>query len=124
MTPAFCVALAVYFEARNQPDAAQYLVAATVAQRVEDHRYPDDACSVVWEPDQFEWTNDGKSDVPYEAVAWSKAQAVAARVLASTRYLGLTHFHDKSLTPSWAAAFTFRGQSGRMLFYSNETEYR
>ena len=42
-----CVALAIYFEARGEPDAGQIAVAHVVRNRIEDPRYPDNACDVV-----------------------------------------------------------------------------
>ena len=44
-----CVALAVYFEARNQPPQGQIAVAHVVLNRVADPHYPSDPCAVVME---------------------------------------------------------------------------
>jgi len=42
-----CIAVAVYFEARGEPSAGQIAVAQVVRNRIEDPRYPDNACDVV-----------------------------------------------------------------------------
>ena len=48
ITPALmCVAIAVYFEARGEPTAGQLAVAHVIHNRIEDPRYPDNACDVV-----------------------------------------------------------------------------
>ena len=42
-----CVAMAVYFEARGEPTEGQIAVAHVIHNRIEDPRYPDNACDVV-----------------------------------------------------------------------------
>ena len=43
-----CLALNVYFEARNQPLTGQIAVTQVVMNRVESEYYPDDVCEVVY----------------------------------------------------------------------------
>lgn len=84
-----CLALNVYFEARNHTEAEMVNVAHVVLNRVADDRFPDNVCAVVKEGGevrhrcQFSWHCDGKSDVPYEKEAWDLAQRIAAKALAS-----------------------------------------
>jgi spore germination cell wall hydrolase CwlJ-like protein len=47
MTSLMCVALAIYFEARGEPLAGQIAVAQVIKNRIQDPRYPADACAVV-----------------------------------------------------------------------------
>ena len=42
-----CLALNVYFEARNDSMVGQYAVAQVVINRVQHDKLPDDVCSVV-----------------------------------------------------------------------------
>ena len=42
-----CLALNVYFEARNQPVNGQIAVSSVVLNRVKSNKYPNDICSVV-----------------------------------------------------------------------------
>ena len=42
-----CLALNVYFEARNDSMVGQYAVAQVVMNRVQSSKFPDDVCSVV-----------------------------------------------------------------------------
>ena len=54
-----CLALNIYFEARNQSFEGQVAVAQVVFNRVADHRYPDNVCDVIY---QAERNKQGKSD--------------------------------------------------------------
>jgi len=53
---ATCLALNVYFEARNQDTDGQILVAEVTMNRVADDRFPDEVCAVVWQNKAFSWT--------------------------------------------------------------------
>lgn len=124
MTSLICVALAVYFEARSEPIVAQELVAHAVIMRTLDERYPAHACEVVFEERQFAWARDSVSPPVRNATAWSTAKSVAERALNDdTTYL-ITHFHDTSETPFWAASFDQVTQVGSIVFYFNDTPYR
>ena len=46
---AFCLAQNVYFEARNQPLAGQMAVISVTVNRVNDGRFPNTICGVVYE---------------------------------------------------------------------------
>ena len=76
----YCLAMNVYHEARNQPLAGQMAVISVTVNRVNDKRFPNSICGVVYEgahrPSwkdqtvmipvrhrcQFSWYCDGKSD--------------------------------------------------------------
>ena len=52
-----CLAKNIYFEARGEPLAGQFAVAYITLNRVEDSRWSDTICEVVYEPGpQFAWT--------------------------------------------------------------------
>ena len=76
-----CLAMNVYWEARNQSIAGQVAVAQVTMNRVASPDYPNDVCGVVHQHKQFSWQWDGKSDVPKEDASWNKAQMVAMGVL-------------------------------------------
>ena len=42
-----CMAVAIYFEARNQPIAGQLAVAHVISNRVASRHYPDTVCEVI-----------------------------------------------------------------------------
>lgn len=107
-----CLRSNVYFEARNQSDIGQRSVAWVTLNRVEDKRFPDTICDVVWQKYAFSWTSSGKSEAPSENAleieAWQKALDVASDVY--VRYQrgyadptdGADHFHADYVEPSWA----------------------
>lgn len=87
-----CLALAIYWEARNQPVLGQAAVAEVVLNRTESDLFPNDVCSVVRQGPhyhrqpirnkcQFAWYCDGKSDVPKDKNSWNKALVLARLVM-------------------------------------------
>ena len=127
MSPLMCLAVAVFFEARGEPTMGQYAVAEVIMNRVEDDRYPDTVCGVVFQDHQFSFTHDGRPDrlpkIP--TIASVKSRRVASNVLNGYR-IGITstHYHTVSVEPFWKDNFELDGKIGNHLFYTNETEYR
>ena len=78
-----CLARAIYFEARSEPEAGQIAVANVILNRVKSKRYPDSICGVVYDGAhrlnscQFSFACDGKKDAPKSAKQWSKAKKLA-----------------------------------------------
>lgn len=111
-----CLALNVYFEARNQSVAGQKAVAWVTLNRVENEQFPTSICEVVWQNRQFSWTHDGKNDTPggdiLEDAAWELAQEIAAEVLVDkfeNKYdltQGATHFHADYADPYWTEHYS------------------
>ncbi len=102
-----CLAMNVYWEARDQSLAGQVAVAQVTMNRVASPLYPDTVCEVVYEHKQFSWYWDGKSDVPLEEAAWGRAQMVAQGVLAGSGHselmdVNITHYHAAYVQPYWA----------------------
>ena len=120
MLAATCLALTIYYEARDQPLAGQLAVAEVVLNRVENKHYPDDICSVVWEEKQFSFTHDGKPERPRHEV-WGDIQALARDILDDPDgvlfHTGATHYHAKYVTPFWVDDMIFVGQVGDHIFY-------
>lgn len=99
-----CLALNIYWEARNQSIAGQLAVAQVTMNRVLDWRYGDDVCDVVFEHKQFSWYWDGKSDVPIENKAWERALLIASAALDGSGHVelrGVTHYHAVYSKPYW-----------------------
>jgi len=123
-----CLALNVYFEARNDNMVGQYAVAQVVMNRVQSSKFPNDVCSVVKQSRndgtcQFSWYCDGKSDKPREAYAWAYAQMVAADTLIGQGIdvtditQGATHYHAHYVRPYWADKLEYTVTYGSHLFY-------
>lgn len=118
---ATCLALNVYFEARNQDPDGQRMVAEVTMQRTVDPHFPDDVCDVVWQPGAFSWTADGLSDTPVEAEAWLRAQMVAYDVMLNGCEFctGATYYHEVNVHPYWSKKYSIVGQYGDHIFYIN-----
>ena len=125
MTPLICLATAIYFEARGEPDIGQMAVAQVVVNRMVDGRYPDTICDVVWEPKAFSFTHDGKHDRMTHPESRSKALQIAKSTLRGDG-LGITstHYHTTSVDPFWNEHYSLDGLVGNHLFYTNDTPYK
>ena len=131
MTPLMCMAVAIFFEARAEPIVGMKAVANVIINRVEDQRYPDTVCGVVWERKQFSFTHDGLTDDPeahtghQDKLAWGTSQEAAKEALQGN-LLGIssTHYHAINVLPSWAKHYSKDGKIGNHVFYTNNTEYR
>ena len=131
MTPLTCLALAIFFEARAEPLVGMEAVANVIINRVEDSRYPDTVCGVVWEHKQFSWTHDGLTDDPeahtghQDKLAWVTSQRVAEEAIQGN-LLGITstHYHAEYTLPFWADVYTKDGVVGTHVFYTNNTPWK
>jgi spore germination cell wall hydrolase CwlJ-like protein len=116
-----CLALNIYHEARGEPLEGLLAVAAVTLNRVWHKRFPNSICEVVWQPRQFSWTHDGKSDWPENPAAWERAQRIARLTFLLERVDTVgdaTHFHATySRTPYWARSFEKGRTIGRDVFY-------
>jgi spore germination cell wall hydrolase CwlJ-like protein len=104
----FCMVQNVYHEARGEDVLGQAAVAYVTLNRVRSSAYPDTVCGVVWQPGQFSWTEDGRSDRMRDLEAIGKAVDIA--LAASQGKIkdptgGALHFyaHDK-VKPHWSKA--------------------
>jgi spore germination cell wall hydrolase CwlJ-like protein len=126
-----CLARAIYFEARGEPEKGQEAVALVVLNRVKNEHYPDTVCDVVYQNDhmrnkcQFSFACDGKPDTIKEKDAYEKAESIAREVLACGNgeceepnlLMRSTHYHADYVTPRWAKKLKRTGQVGRHIFY-------
>jgi len=124
-----CLAMNVYFEARDQPLAGQVAVAQITMNRVASPHFPNDVCSVVYEYKQFSWFWDGKSDVPREEKAWKRAQMVAEGVLGGSGHSELmdsniTHYHALTVQPYWSHTMTLVAEIQDHVFYEDTSKGR
>ncbi|HRO11180.1 cell wall hydrolase [Amaricoccus sp.] len=126
-----CLAEAIYFEARGEPLEGQVAVAEVVLNRVSDRRFPRTVCGVTKQGAgsgkgcQFSYACDGNSDVMKSALARSRAEKLAAMMLAGrarTVTDGATYFHTRSVRPSWSSRMVRTASIGHHLFYRSGTE--
>jgi cell wall hydrolase len=112
-----CLALNIYYEARNEPDKAQMAVALVTVNRAK--RSGKSLCEVVFEPYQFSWTHESIHKEPKEDnPAWLKAQRIAAKALTAKDFThGCRWFHREDVYPKWRNNLTYHGKYGQHLFY-------
>jgi spore germination cell wall hydrolase CwlJ-like protein len=123
-----CLAEAVYFEARSEPEAGQAAVAQVVLNRVQSGLYPPSICGVVYQNRhrhnacQFSFACEGKSLRVTEGDAWKNATRIAHEVLQGETYLadvgGSTHYHANYVKPRWARALKKMDVIGHHIFYT------
>lgn len=124
MKSLMCLAVAIYFEARSEPIDGQLAVAEVVMNRVEDGRYPDTICDVVFADSAFSFTRDGKPDrLPKkDTEAKRKALQIASSVMHGSRVgVTSTHYHTVSVEPFWSSHYDYDGIIGHHMFYTNNT---
>ncbi|MGJ0506916.1 MAG: cell wall hydrolase [Methylocystis sp.] len=122
-----CLAEAVYFESRSEPEAGQAAVAQVVLNRVQSGLYPSSICGVVYQNRhhykacQFSFACEGKSLRITEQESWSTAVRIANEVMDGHTYITdvgrSTHYHATYVKPRWARALTRMDMIGRHVFY-------
>lgn len=123
----WCLATAIYFEARGESYRGQVAVAQVVMNRTKDHRYPDTICGVVFQNQhrknscQFSFACDGIPEVITEREAWAQAEDIAGQFTKGQLYLtevgDATHYHATYVRPAWAPRMEKVTQIGLHVFY-------
>jgi len=114
-----CMALNIYNEARGEPLAGQYAVAQVTMNRVEDPRWANTVCGVVYQPAQFSWTL--KRFTVRDGTALDEAIRIATNVVTDKyHYQPITcadHYYNPSVVnPSWAKNMTVEVTIGNHIF--------
>ena len=122
-----CLATAIYFEARGEPDLGQAAVAQVILNRVKSAHYPKSVCGVVFQNSrarhrcQFSFACDGKADVPRDASAWQRARHIAKLTAdGDWRVWSIgdaTLYHADYVNPNWAPKVTRVSSIGAHVFY-------
>jgi spore germination cell wall hydrolase CwlJ-like protein len=124
-----CLATAIYFEARGEPERGQTAVAQVVLNRLKNPAYPNTVCSVVYQNKdqrnrcQFSFACDGIPDRIYDKRAWAQSQALARKILNDEKNLYMsdvgaaTHYHATYVKPRWARSMEKVEKIGRHIFY-------
>ena len=122
-----CLAEAVYFESRSEPEDGQAAVAQVVLNRATSGLYPASICGVVYQNRthykacQFSFACEGKSLRVTEPEAWAVAVRIANEVVDGKTYLsdvgGATHYHANYVRPGWARRLVKMDVIGHHVFY-------
>jgi spore germination cell wall hydrolase CwlJ-like protein len=123
-----CLAEAIYFEARSEPEEGQAAVAQVVLNRVSSGLYPASVCGVVyqnrhrWHACQFSFACEGKSLRINDQESWANAARIADAVMDGKTYLadvgGSTHYHANYVRPRWAKRLKKMDVIGHHIFYT------
>ncbi len=123
----WCLATAIYFEARGENYRGQVAVAQVVMNRVEHRLYPNTICGVVFQNQtwrnrcQFSFACDGIPERVNEPEPWEQAESIADQVTAGSLYLAevadSTHYHANYVYPHWAPRMTRVARIGAHIFY-------
>ena len=122
---AYCLAANIYHEARGESITGQIAVGNVVLSRVDDSRFPDTVCAVVYSASvdrttnllrcQFSWYCDEiENTIVFGNVLDEAAFAQAAKVsllmlggVLADNTEGSTHYYNHtSVFPTWAALYT------------------
>lgn len=127
MDALICKQEAIYYETRNQPIPAMFAVVEATNRRIADWRWDNDACAVVYAPDQYEWAADKPERKPEESASWDLAGEIVEIVEkygpSATRCAD--HWHDDSEWPWWTESMELEVVIGNMYFYcSDEDDWR
>ena len=119
-----CLTEAIYFEARGESLQGQIAVAEVILNRVDSPLYPRTVCGVVRQRGsggcQFSYICDGRTDRMREKAPADLAGRIARAMLdGAPRVLteGATHFHTRSVRPSWSKRYAHTTTIGAHLFY-------
>nr|WP_083786676.1 cell wall hydrolase [Methylobacterium nodulans] len=122
-----CLAEAVYFEARGEPEQGQAAVAQVVLNRAKSGLYPAHICGVVYQNRhrylgcQFSFACEGRSLRVTDETAWATATRIAKEVVEGRTYLadvgGATHYHADYVRPRWSRRLRKMDVIGRHIFY-------
>lgn len=124
-----CLATAIYFEARGEPEKGRIAVAQVVLNRLKNPAYPNTICGVVYQNKnmrnrcQFSFACDGIPDRIRDQKSWDEAQSLARRVVNDDKHLYLesvgaaTHYHATYVRPRWARSMNRMDKIGRHVFY-------
>jgi spore germination cell wall hydrolase CwlJ-like protein len=122
-----CLAEAIYFESRGEPEMGQLAVAQVVLNRVMSGLYPNSVCGVVYQNAhrfnacQFSYACDGIPDRVNDRTAWDKAIRIAADALSGRSFLAeigdSTHYHATWVSPVWRLELVQTLKIGEHIFY-------
>lgn len=127
-----CLALNIYFEARNEPNEGKLAVSHVVMNRVMSHHFPSTVCKVIQQGGeirryrcQFSWWCDGFSDTPRNMREWQRSNELALAV-----YWGQTEdptdgalwYHADYVSPAWRKDFIEGPKIGRHIFYQHRPD--
>ena len=125
--PVSCLAMNIYFEARNEPYEGKVAVSHVVLNRVASSRFPSSICGVIREGGQkkkhacqFSWFCDGLEDIPKNRRAWKESVSIAKKVYdgkTKDPSRGAMWYHADYVSPDWRNDYPRLAKIGTHIFY-------
>ena len=122
-----CLAEAIYFESRSEPEDGQAAVAQVVLNRVRSGIFPANICGVVYQDRnrpfacQFSFACEGKSLRVEEPGPWAVAVRIAQDVASGAAYnpqvADAVNYHANYVMPYWAHTLQRVDRIGHHIFY-------
>ncbi len=123
-----CLAEAIYFESRSEPEDGQAAVAQVVLNRVRSGIYPTTVCGVVYQDRnrpfacQFTFACEGKSLRIEEPGPWAVATRIAGEVVSGANYNAkvgeAVNYHANYVAPFWVGYLRKVDRIGAHIFYA------
>jgi len=123
-----CLAEAIYFESRGEPEQGQAAVAQVVLNRVRSGIYPTTVCGVVYQDRnrpfacQFSFACEGRSLRIEEPGPWAVATRIAQEVVSGSNYnAGVSeavNYHANYVSPFWIGYLRKVDRIGNHIFYA------
>lgn len=127
-----CLARAIYFEARSEPDLGQLAVAKVILNRVKSPDFPKTICGVVYQGSenrnscQFSFACDGVTSAIKQPEAWAHAKMIADRALANDPSVamlgGAVNYHADYVNPRWSKSMRRLIRIGHHIFYAKRED--
>lgn len=136
-----CLTIALYHEARGEPEIGQIAVGETILNRVRSKAYPDTICGVVFQNSQmknqcqFSFACDGVSDAMQESQPMQKLSEMARQLILAQKSHSLdavtrssyfnqraplmTHYHRYDVFPTWSPKLEKLAQIGNHVFLTS-----
>ena len=122
LTTLTCLAMAIYMEARAEPERGQIKVGLVVLNRAEEYKM--EPCQVLKVPHQFSWYRNTNSLTikPKDVAGWNTSLDAAkdALVLHSFQITYPKYFHNHTVRPRWAKYKVKVATIGNHTFYADK----
>ena len=117
-----CLAKNIYFEARNESLKGQIAIALVTLNRLQEARWSDEACGVIYDNKQFSWYSDGLSDYPRNNNSYESVALIASAMLDPDTAMfdftyGSTHYHADYVEPYWSQYLVRKAKIDTHIFY-------
>lgn len=123
-----CLAKNIYFEARNESLKGQIAIAFVTLNRLQEARWSDVACGVIYDNAQFSWYSDGLSDRPRNKYSYDSIALIASAMLDPDTAMfdftyGSTHYHADYVEPYWSRYLVRKVKIDTHIFYYEPVIY-